>query len=44
VSTLSSFPVIRTIVREGRQLLPDLRAARRARSGPAERSTGPSAS
>ena len=29
VSTLSSFPVIRTIVREGRQLVPDLRAARR---------------
>jgi glycosyltransferase involved in cell wall biosynthesis len=32
VSTLSSFPVIRTIVREGSQLLPDLRAARRARA------------
>lgn len=29
VSTLSSFPVIRTILREGRQLVPDLRAARR---------------
>ncbi len=33
VSTLSSWPVIRRIVREGRDLLPELRAARRAGNG-----------